>query len=226
MSGSRTTLTQSAQPGAPLQSHSPFADLPLTSAPGRGVVASDRDLLAIARVAARKGQLAALTSRVRERFGVELPQGPQRVEANGLAFVGVGVETWLAVAEGGFASPGAAPSAAPDKALNGFAASVRQVIDDLATVSDQLGSYVVLRLTGPRVRDALAKFVPLDMHPHVFDPGSAATTIASHIPVTLWRLADDSDGSAVFEIAAPRSYAGSFWHVVMESSAEFGFVRE
>lgn len=213
MSGSRTSLTESAQPGAPLQSHSPFANLSLTSAPGRGVVATDRDGLAIARIGARKGQLAPLTSRVRERFGVELPQGPRRVEAGGIAFVGVGVETWLAVAEGGLA-------------FNRFTASLREAIDDLATVSDQIGSYAVLRLTGPRVRDALAKFVPLDLHPRAFDPGSAASTIASHVPVTLWRLADGSDGSAVFEIAAPRSYAGSFWHVVMESSAEFGFVRE
>jgi heterotetrameric sarcosine oxidase gamma subunit len=237
MSGSRTSLTESAQPGAPLQSHSPFANLSLTSAPGRGVVATDRDGLAIARIAARKGQLAPLTSRVRERFGVELPQGPRRVEAGGLAFVGVGVETWLAVSEGGLASActslaasgtatGAAPDATANTYLNRFAASLRQAIDDLATVSDQIGSYAVLRLTGPRVRDALAKFVPLDLHPRAFDPGSAASTIASHVPVTLWRLADGSDGSAVFEIAAPRSYAGSFWHVVMESSAEFGFVRE
>jgi heterotetrameric sarcosine oxidase gamma subunit len=238
MSGSRTLLTESAQPGAPLQSHSPFADLPLTSAPGRGVVATDRDGLAIARVAARKGRLEALTSRVRERFGVELPREPRRVEANGLAFVGVGVETWLA--EGGLASTGTALAtgaplaaatgtslvAAANTDLNRFTASLRQVIDDLATVSDQIGSYAVLRLTGPRVRDALAKFVPLDLHTRVFDPGSAASTIASHVPVTLWRLADGSDGSPVFELAAPRSYAGSFWHVVMESSAEFGFVRE
>src|ERR1700716_2252659 len=125
MSGSRISPAES-----PLQSHSPFANLPLNAAPGRGVVAVDRDGLAIARIAARKDRLAALTSRVRERFGVELPQGPRRVEANGLAFVGVGVETWLAVAEGGL-----------------FAASLRQVIDDLGTLSDQLGGYAVLRLT-------------------------------------------------------------------------------
>jgi heterotetrameric sarcosine oxidase gamma subunit len=208
MSGSRISPAES-----PLQSHSPFANLPLNAAPGRGVVAVDRDGLAIARIAARKDRLAALTSRVRERFGVELPQGPRRVEANGLAFVGVGVETWLAVAEGGFAS-------------QRFAASLRDAIDDLATVSDQIGSYAVLRLKGPRVRDALAKLIPLDLHARVFDPGSAASTIASHIAVTLWRLADGSDGLPVFEIAAPRSYAGSFWHVVMESAAEFGFARE
>jgi sarcosine oxidase subunit gamma len=137
------------------------------------------------------------------------------VEANGVAFVGVGVETWLAVAEGGgFASAG------------GFAASIREAVENLAAVSDQAGSYAVLRLTGLRTRDTLAKFVPLDLHTRVFDPGSAASTIASHVPLTLWRLADGADGMPVFEIAAPRSYAGSFWHVVVESAAEFGLVRE
>jgi heterotetrameric sarcosine oxidase gamma subunit len=214
MSGSHTSRSESVQPGAPLQPRPPFANLPLTSAPGRGVVAADRDGLAIARIGARKGRLAALKSRVRERFGVELAQGPRRVEANGVAFVAVGVETWLAVAERGFAST--------DK----FAASLREALDDLAAISDQTGGYAVLRLTGPCLRDTLAKFVPLDLHARVFDPGSAASTVASHVPITLWRLPDDSTGLPVFEIAAPRSYAGSFWHVVVESAAEFGLVRE
>jgi heterotetrameric sarcosine oxidase gamma subunit len=108
----------------------------------------------------------------------------------------------------------------------GFTSTLREAVEDLAAVSDQTGGYAVLRLTGPRVRDALAKFIPLDLHARAFEPGAAASTSASHIPVTLWRLADDSDGQPVFEIAAPRSYAGSFWHVVTESAAEFGFVRE
>jgi sarcosine oxidase subunit gamma len=187
-------------------------------------VAIDRDKLALARVAARKGRLVALAARVRERFGVELPQRPRRVEAAGLAFVGVGVDTWLAVSEVRLAEAGA--PLAPNNNLNGFAAALREVVDDAATVSDQIGSYAVLRLTGPRVRDALAKFVPLDLHARVFDPGSAASTLAAHIPVMLWRLEDGADGLPVFEVAAPRSYAGSFWHVVDESAAEFGFVRE
>jgi methylglutamate dehydrogenase subunit D len=197
-----------------LQAHSPFAGLPLTSAPGKEVVARDRDGLAIARMAARKGQLAALTSRIRERFGIELAQGPRRIEANGVAFVGVGVDTWLVVAEGGFAS------------ADGFAASLREALDGLAAVSDQTSGYAVLRLTGSRVRDTLAKLVPLDLHARVFDAGSAASTIASHVPVTLWRLPDGSGGHPVFEIAAPCSYAGTFWHEVVESAAEFGLVRE
>ncbi len=180
----------------------------LTISPG--VVATNRDTLAIARIAARKGRAATLTKTVRERFGVELPDGPRRVQANELAFIGVGVETWLATT---------------DSELDGFAASLRNAINESATVSDQIGSYVVLRLTGPRVTEVLAKFVALDLHARVFVPGSAASTIASHIPLTLWRLEDSSNGLAAFELAVPRSYADSFWHVVTESAAEFGFER-
>jgi heterotetrameric sarcosine oxidase gamma subunit len=200
-----------------LESHPPFANLPFTSAPGGGVIAADRSELAIARIAARKGWSSALAQRARERFGIELPQGPRRVAANGLAVVGVGVESWLALSETGLSSVARFNA-------NGFAGSLRQAIDDVATVSDQIGSYAILRLTGPRVRDALAKFVPLDLHERVFDRGSAAATMGSHIPLTLWRLDDGAGGVPVFEVAAPRSYAESFWHVITQSSAEFGFV--
>jgi sarcosine oxidase subunit gamma len=206
-----------------LESHPPFANLPFTSAPGGGVIAADRSEIAIARVAARKGWSSALAQRARERFGIELPQGPRRVAANGLAVVGGGVESWLALSETGFSSEAGFDSVARFNA-NGFAGSLRQAIDDVATVSDQIGSYVILRLTGPRVRDALAKFVPLDLHERGFDRGSAAATMGSHIPLTLWRLDDGAGGAPVFEVAAPRSYAESFWHVVTQSSAEFGFV--
>ncbi len=44
--------------------------------------------------------------------------------------------------------------------------------------------------------------------------------------VTLWRLEDHSDGTPVFEIVVFRSLAGSFWHALSESAAEFGLVME
>jgi hypothetical protein len=64
-----------------------------------GVVATNRDTLAIARMAARKGRAADLTHTVRERFGVDLPNGPVRVQSKGLAFIGIGVATWLATTD-------------------------------------------------------------------------------------------------------------------------------
>lgn len=190
-----------------LQAHAVFGNLAHDSRPGRGVIATDRDRLNIVRMAARKGRLPELVKRVREQFGVELRGGPVRTEANGLAFIGIGVDTWLVSAERD-----------PEAMLR----SLQTALDDVATVSDQSGGSTVLRLTGPRIREALAKCVAIDLHPREFQPGAAATTIASHIPLTLWRLNDGVDGHLVFEVIVQRSLAESFTHVLAESAGEFG----
>jgi len=94
----------------------------------------------------------------------------------------------------------------------------------VASVSDQSSGYALLRLTGPKLRDALAKMLPIDLHERAFATGDVASTLASHVGVTLWRLEDGADGSPVFEIAMFRSLAGSFWHALTSSAAEFGLV--
>jgi methylglutamate dehydrogenase subunit D len=190
-----------------LQSLTPFSGLPFASAPGRGVVAIDHASLAIARVISRKDCVVTLCQRMRERFGIDLPLYPVRVEADGVAFVGVGVESWLAVA---------------DRNPAEFAALLKSASIGLASISDQSGAYAVLRVTGPHVRHALAKFLAIDVHDRAFRPGAAASTAAAHIGITLWRLAD-AGADPVFEFAVPRSLAVSFWHVLTTSAAEFGF---
>jgi heterotetrameric sarcosine oxidase gamma subunit len=187
----------------------PFSGLAVTSSAGRGVVATDRDGLGLATVAARKGQVLALTQCVRERFGIVLPGGPYRRAEGGVAFAGTGPEIWLATKEMGG---------------NDFAATLREEIGAMAAVSDQSDGYAVLRLTGAKLRDTLAKLVPIDVHSRAFKPGDVASTVASHIGATLWRLEDGRDGAPVFEIAVFRSLAGSFWHALSESAAEFGLV--
>jgi len=166
------------------------------------MIVTNRDTLAIARIHARKGRRTDLTRTVRARFGIDLPVGPRRVESADLAFIGIGVDSWLATT---------------DAQMDGFAVSLRDVIDDSATVSDQIGSYHVLRLCGGHVRDVLAKLVSLDLHPNVFEAGCAATTLGLHIPLTLWRLADED----TFELAVPRSYRHDFEHLLAENAAEF-----
>ena len=94
----------------------------------------------------------------------------------------------------------------------------------MASVSDQSSGYAILRLSGPMVRDTLAKILPIDLHERAFEPDRVASTTASHVGATLWRLADAVDGSPVFEIAVFRSLVGSFWHNLASSAAEFGLV--
>ena len=89
----------------------------------------------------------------------------------------------------------------------------------IATISDQTDAYVVLTLTGPKLRETLAKLIPIDLHPRSFQPGDAAQTLAHHISVILWRL-EDVEGLPVFELAVPRSYSSS----LCESLCQMGNV--
>ena len=194
-------------PDQTLTVRAPFQDLPLAGIAGGGVLVADRDGLGIASVLVRKNASAALAERVRALFGIELPRGPRRSVRGDIAFAATGPGTWLATREEGG---------------DAFAASLIERIGDIAAVADQSSGYAILRVTGPRLRDTLAKILPIDLHERAFAPGDVAATNASHVNVTLWRLADASDGSPVFEIAMFRSLAESFWHGFAASAAEFG----
>jgi methylglutamate dehydrogenase subunit D len=191
-----------------LTARAPFTGLPTLPTTAAGVVVRDCDGLGLATVLVRKGKSEALALRVRERFGIELPQGPRRTNAGGIAFAAIGPGAWLATSQGGGGA---------------FAKSLEESLGDLASISDQSDGYAVLNLSGPKLRQALCKLVSIDLHPRAFQAGDVAATVSAHIGATLWRLEDGADGSAVFEIAVFRSLAESFWGALSESAAEFGF---
>ena len=77
-------------------------------------------------------------------------------------------------------------------------------------------------LAGPKVRAMLAKLVaPSTCTTAPFPVGAVAGTVAAHMGALLWRLPDAGE-STVIEIAVFRSMAGSLWHAVNQSAAEFG----
>lgn len=169
-----------------------------------GVWVRERSLQ-MATVMACKGRRAALSARLSEKYGLQLPDGPWRVANGTAALMGLGPRTFLFQREAG-------SSLEPELAL---------ALGDTAAVTDQSDAYAVLRLGGPRVRELLEKCVAIDLHDKVFVPGSVASTSCAHIGVIVWRL-DDEAGLARFEMAAFRSFARSLWHFVEESAAEFG----
>ncbi len=170
-----------------------------------GLVIEERTDMAFATVIAKRDKRFALINAVNTTFGVVLPDGARRVSRGAVTFAGVGPEQWLASAEG---------AEAP-----GFAARVRSRVGLFAAVSDQSDSRLVVRLSGPRVRDVLAKGVPLDLHPKVFKVGDVAGTLVAHMAVQL----DMLDDAPTYQLTAPRSMAGSFWSWLTASAAEFGY---
>jgi len=167
-----------------------------------GVVARPLAVLGLATVLARKGARDAVRARVAVLHGVTPPDGPARAAAGDVAFVATGPGAWLAVDESGRA---------------GWAAGLAGELEGLASVSDQSDGYVAVRLEGPAVRDVLVKGVFLDLHPQAFPVDAVAATTLAHMGVILWRRHEEA-----FDLLAFRSYAGSLWHWLAESTAEYG----
>jgi len=187
-----------------------FAGLPATVGSGRGVIATERDGLGIARIAARRGQAARLAELFRAQFGVEPPNAPRRAGRGDVGIAGIAPGVWLATR---------------DNAGNAFAESLRPLLGDCASISDHSDAYVIFRLTGPKVREAVAKVIPLDVHPRSFQVGAVAQTLCGYVNVTLCRL-EDSGGDPAFEIWVGRSLAVSLYQAISHGSAEFGFLRQ
>lgn len=85
-----------------------------------------------------------------------------------------------------------------------------------ASVVDQSDGKVLMAISGPSVRQILAKSVAVDLHPDAFAQGHSANMLFGHVAVNLARSGPDA-----FEIIAPRSFAGSVYEDLMEMGREF-----
>ena len=90
-----------------------------------------------------------------------------------------------------------------------------------ASLSEQSDGRSLIRISGARARDMLAKVCSLDLHPAVFPVGAAAATSIDHTSVNLWR-GEDADGEAVFYLLVFATFAESLWHTLLDSGAEYG----
>ena len=162
-----------------------------------------RETLTLASFAAFKGKKDQVKAAIRERYGVELPDTPQRVEGKDIAFIWAGPDQWIAIAERGQNCD--------------IEVELKPLLDGLSSVVDQSDARAVVRISGPRARDVLAKGVPIDLHPRAFEANNVAITHASHIGIIFWQI----DDVPAYDIAMFRSFADSFAHWLLESSAEF-----
>lgn len=169
-----------------------------------GVTVLARDGLGIATLIAAEGGETALAAAVKQGLGLDLPTSPSVAQSGAHRLVWAGAGQWLLVAG--------------DRA--GFTETLA-ALAGLAAVADQSDGRAALRLSGPKIREALAKGCMIDLHPTAFPVGATALTTIAYMGVHLWRADDGPDG-AVFEIMVARSMAGSFWSWFSASAAEFG----
>jgi sarcosine oxidase subunit gamma len=76
----------------------------------------------------------------------------------------------------------------------------------------------VLRLSGPNVRDVLAKGCPLDLHHRTFKLGTCAQSRIGSLNVLIVHVEDGT-----FDVYVARGFALTFWEWLIEASAEYGY---
>jgi sarcosine oxidase subunit gamma len=159
---------------------------------------TERSDLSFATILARRGVAAA---EIGAALDIAAPEAPRYVAGNGLALVGAGPGSWLAIGDGG--DPGW-----PNRLADSLAG--------LAAVTDQSGSYRLLRISGCEARILLQRGAFIDLDPRAFGQGDAATTVIAQIGVVFWQI----DAGPTYEIALFRSYAESFRHWLVTTASQ------
>ena len=191
---SRSVLDRIAQPGR----HGQLGGAP-------GVVLGECRYRGVVSLIARKGMATAVAAAARAAYGVALPLKPGSERSGAMTFIWAGPERWLVIAE--------------DRSSEELAQSLRSVFAGLAAIAEQGDGRALIRISGPRARDVLAKILTIDLHPRVFRRGDTAITGAAHLEVQIWQVDDQPS----YEIALFRGFAGSFWHWLIASAAEYGY---
>jgi sarcosine oxidase subunit gamma len=152
---------------------------------------------------ARRGQAGRLAAAALAAFDAPLPVTPRAVVGRGVTFLWAGPAQWLV------------ETAAAEQQIEEFLGAA---FGGLASICEQSDGRIVLEVAGPRVRDVLAKGLPIDLHPESFRNGDVALTVVAHVGVHLRQTSD----APSYRLAVVRSYFGSFWHWLAASAAEFG----
>jgi sarcosine oxidase subunit gamma len=174
------------------------------ASPQPGVIIEERTDLALATVMVRRVKEQDLKIAVAVAYGIDLLDGPRVASKDGVSFASTGVGQWFA-------------AAGPRETE--FVPQLCRRLTNLASVTDQSDGRVVLRLRGDRVRDALAKGIPVDLHPRNFKTGDVASTLVARIGVHIEQL----DDQPTFQLMAFRSLAGSLWSWLTKAAAEYGY---
>jgi methylglutamate dehydrogenase subunit D len=181
---------------SPLEGALTPGDHGATGADGPGVFITERRDLAILQLMARKGQGRGLAA------ALAMSDEPGRASVStDFTALPLAPGHWLLAGSGD------------------LAATVGARLGDLGHIIEQDHARAVLRLSGPRARDVLAKGCRLDLHARAFAPGSCAQTPIAKVSVLIHQV----DEAPTFDLYVPSGYGVSFIEWLAASAAEFGY---
>jgi sarcosine oxidase subunit gamma len=173
---------------------------------GPGITIGERRPLVMVQVAGGGEEDAALRAGIEAAVGVAPDGAANRAAARGTTTIlWVGPGRWLVVA--------------PEREGSDLEARLRAGLATQAAITDLGSGRTVLRITGPRARDLLAKGSSIDFHGRAFPAGSCAQGFLGHVGALIHAV----DAAPTFDLYVARSYAQTAWEWLTESAAEYGY---
>ena len=177
------------------------------AASGPGVIIAERRPLTIVQVAAHHGQGDAVRSAVAAALGAAPAAEPNTATSRATtSLLWIGPQRWLVVE--------------PEQAGRDLAQLLRKALGPAqAAVTDVGNGRTVWRLSGPNVRDLLAKGSGIDFHARAFPPGRCAQGLLGHAASLFHAV----DAAPSFDLYVARSFGLTMWEWLTEAAAEFGY---
>lgn len=158
---------------------------------------------------ARSGQEQKLVSAIARFLGRSAPLLPlEGAERNGLFICATGPRDYWVFAE---------RRSSPE-----VIRAIEAISDGLASVFDQSDGRLVLRVSGSKAVDLLAKGSPLDLCGPSLPAACGIHTVIEQIPALVVR----HNASTIYDLSVPRSYAGSFAIWLYEAMNEYEYMVE
>ncbi|MGE0502342.1 MAG: sarcosine oxidase subunit gamma [Rhizobiaceae bacterium] len=157
-------------------------------------------------IIARRGRWSDASKAAAACYGVLPPENPGVARSARAALIWSGPGQFLALSMGSDA-----------RSLE----DQKSFFEGSASLSDQSYARCLMRLSGRRVLDVMAKLSSLDFDGDVFPVDRGVATSIDHLTVNLWRNADDPDGSRSYDILVVSSYAEHLRRRIDEASTAF-----
>jgi sarcosine oxidase subunit gamma len=167
----------------------------------RGI--SLREVRFLTMVGVRAAPITAAAARIETRLGVPLPSACGSVTTgDGVAVLWLSPDEFLVVSD-------EQPAQLTSRLTEALG-------DDRGLVTDLSANRTTFELAGGSARATLEKGCPLDLHPRVFETGSAYVTLIGSVPVVLWKVGEER-----YRIMPRSSFADFLGRWLLDAMAEF-----
>lgn len=173
-----------------------------------GVRLAERKALSAIQVLSFTGKHDKAAKAIGKALGFDCPIEPGHCRSDGKTQIfWNGPNSWMVVAS----------DVECGRAAGELLATLQDAVGKLGAVVDQSHGRCVLRLSGARAREVMAKNTAVDLHPRAFGAGQCALTSIAHMNATLVQV----DDTPTYDLFVIRSLARSFAHAIEHACHEF-----